>query len=375
MSMSVNVEITGFCFAVVSIVVSFVTIFFQIWVVKLRKFPGVLVTMQCICQVVYDFHWLTALPAMAYWLEHEDPRVCKGWGIITMQFYFLGYNYATSLSIEIIYKLRNRSNVFYKKRLYMYHAVSWGIATFFSILLYSMNGYGVSGLHTCSVTNNKSIHSLEYVPFGLNLPIMWFSVIYSLKHIERKYTPIALNFTFIVLSVSITWFFPTFFKLIVVLTQKDGNWTFIAFIIGTLSGTFVGLSRIINRKVIKEIKKKIREGHQELNKLDFKKVRVEYEDKYLSLLDGTSSFFESSELDFFTNFHENLSKNVIATQNILNILLTLVLKYRTDANKWDYTSGKIPKKIRKFEKEEFDSLANFYGISKVSEGIFLNSLR
>ena len=56
MEMTDVIAIVGCCFAIISIIISLITIFFQIWVVNLRKFPGILVTMQCICQAFYDFH-------------------------------------------------------------------------------------------------------------------------------------------------------------------------------------------------------------------------------------------------------------------------------------------------------------------------------
>ena len=89
-----------------------------------------------------------------------------------MQFYFLGYNYATCLSIEILFKLRHRSNLYFTKRLFLYHFSSWLLASLFSILLGAFKGYGVSGFNTCSIDELKSIHYLEFVPFGMNLPIM-----------------------------------------------------------------------------------------------------------------------------------------------------------------------------------------------------------
>ena len=227
-----------------------------------------------------------------------------------MQFYFLGYNYATCLSIEILFKIRHRSNLLFKARLISYHAISWILASSFTVLLWLFHGYGISGLNTCTVTNDSFIHILEYAPFGLNLPIMWFSVIYSLIHLEKRYTSITMNFIMIILSVSITWFFPTFFKLIVLLSKKTGNWTYIAFIIGTLSGSFVGISRLMNRKVIKEIKARFYEYGHEMKSFDLKIGKVEINEQLLNILDSSSSILSSSDLDFFTNFFDNLSKNV-----------------------------------------------------------------
>lgn len=302
--------VTGFSFAIISIVISLITIFLQLWVPKLRRFPGILITMQCISQVFYDIHWLPVLPSINASMKANYPTICEIWGMVTMFFYFLGYNYATCLSFEIIFKLSHRVNIHYKTRMWAYHLTTWLLSIVFCVLLYIYNAYGISGLQTCSVSNSHVMHSLEYAPFILNLPIMWFSVIYAIRKLEQKYISTVMNFMMVVLSVSLTWFLPTFFKLIVVLTGKTGNWTFIAFFIGTLSGTSVGLSRLINKKVIKDIKKHYEEWTIELKSFDVRRDRVETCDRVEYLLDFTSSLFGSEELDIFTNFHESISKQV-----------------------------------------------------------------
>jgi hypothetical protein len=156
------------------------------------------------------------------------------------------------------------------------------------------------------VKNSNKIHLLEFAPFILNVPLIWFSVIYAFTHIEDKYRGVILNYLFIVISVSVTWFFPTFFKLVVLLSGKDGNWTFIAFIIGTTSGLFVGLSRLMNRKVMKDIKK-VYKSHK-LKNINPRRVRVEINPQIAKLLDEGSSW--SEDYDFFTNFFELISQNV-----------------------------------------------------------------
>lgn len=303
--------VVGFGFAILSIVISLITIFLQLWVPKLRRFPGILITMQCVSQVFYDIHWIPVLPSINTSIKGNYQAMCEIWGIITMFFYFLGYNYATCLSFEIIFKLNHRVNIHYRTRMWAYHLINWFLAITLCVLLYIYNAYGISGLHTCSVSNNHPMHSLEYIPFVLNLPIMWFSVIYAIKKVDRKYVSTIMNFTLIVFSVSLTWFFPTFFKMIVILTGKSGNWTFIAFFIGTLSGTFVGLSRLVNKKVIKDIKKHYDQWSIELKSFNLRRDRVETYDGIEQLLDFTSSLFGSEDLDFFTNFHESISKQVI----------------------------------------------------------------
>ncbi|OMJ76503.1 hypothetical protein SteCoe_24125 [Stentor coeruleus] len=246
--------------------------------------------------------------------------------------------------------------------MWAYHLINWFLAITLCVLLYIYNAYGISGLHTCSVTNNHPMHSLEYIPFILNLPIMWFSVIYAIKKLDRKYVSTIMNFTLIVFSVSLTWFFPTFFKMIVILTGKSGNWTFIAFFIGTLSGTFVGLSRLINKKVMKDIKKHYDQWSIELKSFNLRRDRVETHDGIEQLLDFTSSLFGSEDLDFFTNFHESISK-----QSILAILVTLIIKYRKEANhKIIYCKTDQHKNIS-MNSRDFEAVASFYGIPKIQQ--------
>lgn len=51
----------GAVLACLSLVFSIFTIFLHIWIPQMMKHPGKLVFIQCIAQLVYDFHWLTAL--------------------------------------------------------------------------------------------------------------------------------------------------------------------------------------------------------------------------------------------------------------------------------------------------------------------------
>lgn len=301
----------GFCFAIISILFSLVTIFLQLWVPRLRRFPGIIITMQCISQIFYDLHWLPVLPSINETMKDNYSSICEIWGFFTMLFYFLGYNYATCLSFEIIFKLKNRVNFHYRTRMWVYHISAWLLASIFCIILLVYKAYGISGLKTCSVSNSHPLHSLEYAPFVLNLPIMWFSVIYAIKKLKWKYFSTTMNYALVIISVSLTWFFPTFLKLIMVLTKTEENLALAAFLIGTLSGTCVGLSRVTNKKVQKEIKKHYKYLNIELKNLDLRKGKVESQEGFSNLLDISNSLFESEEIDFFTNFYEAISKQVL----------------------------------------------------------------
>ena len=66
----------------------------------------------------------------------------------------------------------------------------------------------------------------------------------------------------------------------------------------------------MNRKVIKEIKARFYEYGHEMKSFDLKIGKVEINEQLLNILDSSSSILSSSDLDFFTNFFDNLSKNV-----------------------------------------------------------------
>lgn len=298
--------ILGFSISVISEIMTIITLYFQLTIKNLRKFPGILITIQCVAQMFYDLHWFSVLPQIKSWVFQQSTELCSTWGMLTMFFYFLGYNYATCLALEVVIKLKNGSNLSHKRRLIAYHSVSISISLAFCIVIYVFNGYGVSGLNTCSVNAENNIHLLEFFPFALNIPIIWYSVIYAIVNVDNKYKSVIINYVLIVTSVSVTWFFPTFFKLMVLVTGKDGNWTFIAFIIGTTSGLFVGLSRLLNKKVMKEIKKVI--TYRELKKINPRKGKVERNPQVLKLLEELNS--QSEDYDFFTNFFELIGQNV-----------------------------------------------------------------
>jgi hypothetical protein len=297
----------GLGFSVISILFSLFITLMQLIVPKLRKFPGNLFTMISISLLVYNCHWLSADPGVHDFLS-ANSALCEFLGLVLMFFYFLGYNYTTCLSIEILFKLQNRTNIHHKKRLLSYHLLSWLISIIFCVFLYVYKGLGMSSFETCSVNDKQKIHVLEFLPLVLNEPIIWYCLIKILIGTEKKYASITINFAYIVLALSITWFFPAFIKFIMFATGKNGVWIFIGYFIGAVSGICVGLSRLSNKKVIAEIKKKFSKSNYKI------KTHLLSNESRNSLKvtaeDHSASFAEISQMDLFFNFYELLGKNV-----------------------------------------------------------------
>jgi hypothetical protein len=209
----------------------------------------------------------------------------------------------------VILKVKNGANLSFKKRLIIYHLVSNLLSLIFCILILVDGGFGESAIGTCSVADKLITNCFEFTPFVLNIPIIWFSVIYALVHIENKYKSITINYVLIVASVSVTWFLPTFIKLISNFGLNNYDLTVFGIIIGTTSGFFVGLSRLLNKKVMKEIKSVL--INNELKNFNLRKEKVETNPKMRKLIESMDSF--SEDYDFFTNFFELISQNVRKT--------------------------------------------------------------
>lgn len=213
---------------------------------------------QCILQFLYDIHWLTSYSPINQEITTE--KICDWLGILVMTVYNLGLFYSTVLGIEIIIKFKNIGNIAYYKRSLVYHIASIGTALAIDVLLYAFGGYGVSNIKTCSINSNFGI-ILEYFPRTICMFTMLFTVFYLMKNLSKNYSKIIINYYFIIFFVVLCWTVPSF----IILLAGKFDLPFLSvtgYFLGTLSGTLIGMARLLDAKLFREIYKKFLNSEQ-----------------------------------------------------------------------------------------------------------------
>jgi hypothetical protein len=111
------------------------------------------------------------------------------------------------------------------------------------------------------------------------------------------------NFGFVIFFVILTWIFPSaisFFEAYFYETALKDT----AYLLGTISGTFIGLSRIINYKVIRFFSKRVR--NSSVRRSQIKTFSLETMNESLH----DSFFSRAQSLDGLGEWYENVTVKV-----------------------------------------------------------------
>lgn len=239
-------------FSVVSQLVTTVVIVMHIAVPKLRKHPGQYVLIQCCCQFLYDFHWVIAFFTVAS--NEISNQACEFIGITVNFATNIGLMFTLALSIELLIKLKDISNIAYYKRNIFYYIFSLLIASFMFVLLYFSGTYGKSEIGTCSITGFPAL----YIQNSLRILFLFLFIIMIsllLKHSKDSSFRLMSHYSLIITFVLLTWCIPG----MLILTNVIYDCAYcqvIATALGTLSGTLVGIPRMADKVIYRELKKK-----------------------------------------------------------------------------------------------------------------------
>lgn len=247
----------------------------------------------------------------------KHPEACKCMGVCTVFFSSISMNYMLALSIELVFKLRNKVLVHYKLQRVFYHVICIGFALFLVVLAEIRGDYGSSGVETCSLVHNSLTENIRLGSFGVEVIIFWIVLTYMAKKIGNSYSNLLFNYYLVILSMTIT----------VTLVNVIGNVQFlgvkyqhiygdIALIIGTTTGIWVGLSRLANRRLLKQVLWKL--GYKPKNSINVRRsALIEQSDSMLS-----------ENIYNFGDLFEDLSKKTI-------MQLLTVISLRFEKNKYD----------------------------------------
>lgn len=250
--MGTQMDLIFFIFSWISQAITTIVIVLHILMPKLRKYPGQYVLLQCLCQFVYDAHWVTAF----FYLTSSKltERTCEILGMIETFIMNMGLIYTVALSLELLIKLKYILNIAYYKRNIFYHTSSLLISFLMFILILSFGSYGKSPVGTCSLKSKTSLiiqNSLRILVLII-LTLIIFSLI---QNVKKPFSRLMRNYCLVITFVWLTWCVPGILILIN-LTVECEYCMIAATLLGTLSGTFVGLARLANKQIFRELKKK-----------------------------------------------------------------------------------------------------------------------
>ncbi|OMJ77008.1 hypothetical protein SteCoe_23487 [Stentor coeruleus] len=255
---------------------------------QLLKHPGSLVVIICITQMLFDLHWLTTIPAI--WNKINDDDTCSKVAIANGIWFFSTWNIVTSLSLELIVKIKFPLNTAYTFRIKIYLIATVIITALENLFIYYIGAPGPSRLDTCAIkTNSLAEYAYCIILFG-NLPIMWVSIFIVLRNSAAKNNKALKSLTLVIFSLTITWGMPTFSSL---LRKFFGNYNiyfdYFSMICGSSSGIFITICRLASPQLAAKIAEVLCQKSKKI-----KANKIELNDKK-ALLNHISlnSFFES----------------------------------------------------------------------------------
>jgi hypothetical protein len=300
-------EIYMFCLvaACVSETITLLLILVHIWIPKLLKHPGQYILIQCGMQFLYDTHWMISYPSIRH--KIGEGIICNFLGFLIMTSYNFGMLYAIVLGTEVIIKLKNIGSISYYRRSIAYHSTCIVLALIFDLFAIIGDMFGESNIGTCTLKPGVLNHIEIYLRFLL-LSILVFILVRLIYYRRTRHSKIMLSYSLILFCIIITWPLPPIIGYF--LTEKFSIYS--SYILGSISGTLVGLARLFDMKIITEVYKKFLNSSQ---KKEFSMRKKKYFKKTCQeefLIKSFSTYTEqnSDSISCFGELFEKMSKKV-----------------------------------------------------------------
>jgi hypothetical protein len=177
-----------------------------------------------------------------------------------------------------------------------------------------VDGFGVSEYNTCTLTNSEA-KLIELAPRTISTAILIGSMIYLYRKVSSSYSKLMWNFYLILFFVILTWSMPGTMKSLLVEKNKK-EIIAIGYFLGTLSGTCVGLARLIDGKIYREIIKKFlpaarRKAYTYLKKRFIYKGNRNSDSLSKVMVEQELNYQRSESVNCFSDLFAHMSKKVI----------------------------------------------------------------
>jgi hypothetical protein len=126
MSNSAGIQVgLGIC-TFISTICEIFLIVSHLSVAKLMKHPGSLILGQCCAHIIINLQCFTKVETIRDFASEIDVCIAIAW--VTEYAYFACWCYIACLGLEIMFKVMKPSHIAYKRRMIIYHILSWTLA-------------------------------------------------------------------------------------------------------------------------------------------------------------------------------------------------------------------------------------------------------
>ncbi|OMJ72218.1 hypothetical protein SteCoe_29393 [Stentor coeruleus] len=316
-----------------SVLFTFFTIIIHLLLKDLLHHPGHLVFIQCVCQLMSSLHWYTTLKsASSYYSDNE--MQCEIIGVVAVISSVMFFDYLLALSLEIVIKLKHSTGVIYKTRNRIYHIYSLATSCIFSSIGIITKQFGLSPSGTCSLHHGPL--RLAYMMFLFaNIICIWIIVLYVWKDVKKNSSSLMFSYVMVVLSVSITITISQTIDLLEYFFKISSASRDTAIIFGSLTGTCISLSRLLNKTLLRKLKSYFSTNEN-----------INSSDQAISLLEFQKSSFEASST--FSEFFQNITR-----QTLSRIITLVYLRFSEQLSETSLLEEGYEYKEFKFTEKEY----------------------
>lgn len=326
--MEKKITVIGLCLSCISQITTILVVLLYIWIPKLRKHPGQFVFIQCWLQLFYDLHWITSF-SLITGVEISN-RLCEWIGGFSVFLYNLGLFYTIIFALELLNKFKNISNIAYYKRNLICHFSIFFTALSIELIIFILSGFGSSEYGTCGI-NGMDSELVEIFPRIGGLVILTIISVLVVLYVRKPYSSLIWNYCLMIFFVILTWCLPGLLLTLSLYTQVRSLKT-AGYLLGCLSGTLVGLARLIDSRLLREVQKKFLTKAERKEFLIRKKKFVQNTASSLGsiterLIRTDTKVSNTTSINCFADIYENLSKKVRIRQIKLEIVSAIFIYF------------------------------------------------
>lgn len=326
--MEKKITTIGLCLSCISQVTTLLVVFLYTWIPKLRKHPGQFVFIQCLLQLFYDLHWITSFTLIT---GVEIPNeLCEWIGGISTLLFNLGLFYTMIFALELLNKFKNISNIAYYKRNLICHFLAFFTSLSIEVGVFIVSGFGSSEYGTCGIRGLDS-ELVEAFPRLGGLIFLTLISVLVVIYVRKPYSSLILNYCLMILFVILTWCLPGLLLMLYLYTQVELV-KVAGYLLGCVSGTLVGLARLLDSRLLREVQKKFLTRDQRKQFLIRKKKFVQNTASSLGsitekLIRTDTKVSNTTSINCFADIYENLSKKVRVRQIKLEIVSAIFMYF------------------------------------------------
>ena len=282
-------------------------------------------------------------------MSHASACTCMG--IFTVFFSSVSMNYMLALGIEVALKLKRQIQAHYRIRKILYHVLCIGFALFLVVLALVRGDYGYSSMKTCSVIGGSATYNIRLASFAGIIVSIWLLAPWIMGKVGKTYSNVIFNYFLVVVFMTLTVTSTNILNSIEYFgVERREIYSEIALVVGCSTGIWMGIARLWNKRLIRQV----------LWKVGIKHRRTGY-------LRASGGFRHSDSLlneniYNFGDLFENISK-----KSALRILTVVSLRFGNCDEKFFSIENEVDYDQYEFDQEVFEGLGDAYDMERLNE--------